>query len=66
LMGLYMASIKGSKKAKGVSRIYLPGEIELEKEKKSLAEGIVLGDSVVKALNDILEKVKSPLRLREE
>ena len=36
---------EGSKKAKGVSRIYLPGEIEFEKEKKSLTEGIELSDS---------------------
>jgi LDH2 family malate/lactate/ureidoglycolate dehydrogenase len=62
----YLASIKTSKKAKGVSQIYLPGEIELEKERKSLAEGIELSDSVVKSLNQLLEEVKSPLRLREE
>ena len=32
----YLASIKASRKAKGVSRIYLPGEIEYEKEQKNL------------------------------
>jgi LDH2 family malate/lactate/ureidoglycolate dehydrogenase len=63
LMESYGDSIKKSRKAKGVSRIYLPGEIELEKEKKSLAEGIELGDSVVGSLNQLLEKVKSRLRL---
>ncbi|MBS3918200.1 MAG: Ldh family oxidoreductase [Deltaproteobacteria bacterium] len=66
LMESYVESIKRSKKAKGVSRIYLPGEIELEKEKKSLAEGIPLNDSVVSSLNRLLEKVRSPLRLKEE
>jgi LDH2 family malate/lactate/ureidoglycolate dehydrogenase len=66
LMNAYAGSIKQSKKAKGVSRIYLPGEIEFEKEKKSLGEGILLSDSVVRSLNQLLEKVKSPLRLREE
>jgi len=66
LIQSYMSSIKESKKAKGVSRIYLPGEIELEKEKKSLAEGIELSDSVASNLNQLLERVKSPLRLREE
>jgi LDH2 family malate/lactate/ureidoglycolate dehydrogenase len=63
LMQSYGDSIKGSRKAKGVSRIYLPGEIEFEKEKKSMAEGIELNDSVVGSLNQLLEKVKSPLRL---
>jgi L-2-hydroxycarboxylate dehydrogenase (NAD+) len=66
LMTSYAGSIKKVKKAKDVSRIYLPGEIELEKEKKSLAEGIELSDSVVGNLNQLLEKVKSPLRLKEE
>ena len=59
----YLSSIKESKKADGVSRIYLPGEIEFEKEKKSLVEGIELGDSVVKNLNQLLERAKNPLRL---
>jgi LDH2 family malate/lactate/ureidoglycolate dehydrogenase len=66
LMTSYVGSIKKIKKAKDVLRIYLPGEIELEKEKKSLAEGIELSDSVVGNLNQLLEKVKSPLRLKQE
>jgi len=63
LMDSYIASIRKSKKAKGVTRIYLPGEIEFEKKKKSLAEGIELNESVVGNLNQLLEKVKSPIRL---
>jgi len=66
LMKGYLASIKESKKANGVSRIYLPGEIEFEKERKSLAEGIELSDSVVQNLNQLLERAKNPLRLSEE
>lgn len=65
LAGSYVESIKKTKKAKGVSQIYLPGEIELEKEKKSLAEGIELDLTVVNSLNQLLEKMKSPLRLSE-
>jgi len=65
LMDSYIGSIKKSKKAKGVSRIYLPGEIEFEKEKESLAEGIELNESVASDLNQLLEKVKSPIRLSE-
>jgi LDH2 family malate/lactate/ureidoglycolate dehydrogenase len=66
LMESYVESIKQSKKAKGVSRIYLPGEIELEKERKSLDEGIPLSDATVTSLNQLLEKVKSSMRLRGE
>ena len=64
LMQSYGDSIKKSRKAKGVSRIYLPGEIEFEKEKKNMAEGIELSDSVASSLNQLLERVKSPLRLQ--
>ena len=65
LMTSYVESVKKTKKAKNVQRIYLPGEIELEREKKSLAEGIELSDLVVSNLNQLLEKMKSPLRLSE-
>jgi LDH2 family malate/lactate/ureidoglycolate dehydrogenase len=66
LMASYVTSIKGAKKAKGVSRIYLPGEIEFEKEKQSAKEGIEINSEVAKDLNGLLEKVKSPLRLTQE
>jgi len=66
LMTSYAKSIKKIKKAKEVSQIYLPGEIELEKEKKSITEGIELDSTVVKSLNELLQKAKSPLRLSEE
>ena len=62
-MQSYGDSIRKSRKTKGVSRIYLPGEIELEKEKKSLENGIELNESLVKSLNGLLEKTKSDLRL---
>jgi len=65
LVGSYVKSIKKTKRVKDVSRIYLPGDIELEKEKKSLAEGIELDLTVVNSLNQLLEKMKSPLRLGE-
>jgi LDH2 family malate/lactate/ureidoglycolate dehydrogenase len=59
----YIKTMKGVKKAKDVSRIYLPGEIEHEKEKQSMAEGVEMTSLVVSDLNQLLEKVKSPLRL---
>ncbi len=66
LMDNYTHSIKKIRKAKGFSRIFLPGEIEFEKEKQSLAEGIEIDHAVADSLNRLLEKVKSPLRLTEE
>ncbi len=62
----YGCAIRKSKKARRNCRIYLPGEIEWEKEKKSAAEGIEMDAASVGSLNQLLEKVKSPLRLREE
>jgi LDH2 family malate/lactate/ureidoglycolate dehydrogenase len=59
----YVESIRGSRKAKSVSRIYLPGEIEFEKEKTSSKEGIEMNSGTTKDLNQLLEKLKSPLRL---
>jgi LDH2 family malate/lactate/ureidoglycolate dehydrogenase len=44
LIQVYLTSIKSSKRAKGVSRIYLPGEMEYEKEKESLREGIEISE----------------------
>lgn len=65
LMHSYTASIRNSKRAKGVPRIFLPGEIELEKEKESLKQGIEVNPEVAAAIEALLEKVKSPLRLGE-
>jgi LDH2 family malate/lactate/ureidoglycolate dehydrogenase len=63
LLRAYLSSIKASRKAKGVSRIYLPGEIEYEKEQRSLNEGIEVGPDTAGKLNALLEKFRSPLRL---
>jgi LDH2 family malate/lactate/ureidoglycolate dehydrogenase len=63
LIQTYLVSIKGSKKGKGVSRIYIPGERKFEKEKQSLKEGVEVSEGLAKNLNTLLEKVKSPLRL---
>jgi LDH2 family malate/lactate/ureidoglycolate dehydrogenase len=62
----YLRTIRESKKGPGVSRIYLPGEIESEREKKSAAEGVELSGATITNLNQLLERVRSPLRLREE
>jgi LDH2 family malate/lactate/ureidoglycolate dehydrogenase len=59
----YLASIKSSRKAKGVARIYLPGEIEYEKELKNMKEGIEINPGTAGKLNALLEKFGSSLRL---
>ncbi len=63
LIQSYFTAVKTSKKADGVSRIYLPGEIESEKEKMSMKEGVEIGEGVLKNLNLLLEKAQSPIRL---
>lgn len=63
LMKGYTDSIRNSRKAKGTSRIYLPGEIESEKEKMSRERGIDLSAASLESLNQLLEKVKSSMRL---
>jgi LDH2 family malate/lactate/ureidoglycolate dehydrogenase len=59
----YAAAIRGSRKATGTSRIYLPGEIEAEKEAASRERGIALGAGSREMVNQLLEKVGSTARL---
>lgn len=63
LMQGYVARMKGLKKAKGFDEIYLPGEIEQNKEKKCRADGVALDDNAVKAINELLEKIGSKTRI---
>ena len=63
LMKGYLDSIRGSRKAKGTARIYLPGEIEAEKEKASRERGIELTAASIEMVNQLLEKLKSSMRL---
>jgi LDH2 family malate/lactate/ureidoglycolate dehydrogenase len=63
LMKGYLDSIRGSRKANGTARIYLPGEIESEKEKTGRERGIDLRPASIEMVNQLLGKLKSPLRL---
>jgi LDH2 family malate/lactate/ureidoglycolate dehydrogenase len=63
LMKGYVASIRGSRKATGTPRIYLPGEVESEKEKSSRERGIELKTASIEMLNQLLEKLQNPTRL---
>ncbi len=59
----YIHEIKNLKKAKNVSEIYLPGEIELQQEEKTSRQGIELAALTVEKLNDILSKLGINKRL---
>jgi len=63
LMQGYADAIHASRKVAGTDRIYLPGEIESEREQKSRERGIELSPASVSMVNQLLEKRGSPLRL---
>ena len=56
-MDAYRSDIKRLKKAKGFEEIYLPGEIEYNRERQSLTEGISVADGAVDAINEILATI---------
>jgi len=58
-MDEYIQRIKGMKKAKQTTEIYIPGEIEQQKEKISNNDGIVLEDKAVEVLNQLLMSIGS-------
>src|SRR5881397_224412 len=53
--------IRGSEKAAGADRIYLPGEMEWERREKALVEGIDLPDDVVASLRALAEELQLDL-----
>lgn len=55
--------IKGSKRAKGVERIYLPGEIEFEVRKNREKEGIPLSSGVYNNLKELGNRLKVPFKI---
>lgn len=54
-MDSLIRQIRNSPKAKGVKRIYLPGEIEHEREEWSKTNGIILSKSMFKSLRGLAE-----------
>jgi len=56
-MDAYIDEIKGSRKAKGVSEIYLPGELEFMKERERRQQGIPLPLKVVEDLLGIGKEI---------
>lgn len=53
-------SIRNSEKAEGVSRIYMPGEIEYEKSIETRKNGIAVNEKVVKELNELAKNFGVP------
>lgn len=57
LMGEHIRTIRRSAKARDTSRIYLPGEIEVERQRLSVDQGVDVDDSVCQSIDCLLEKV---------
>ena len=52
----FMGQVKNSRKAAGVERIWFPGELEAEKRRRQLAEGIVMDDEVLVVMQEAAGK----------
>jgi LDH2 family malate/lactate/ureidoglycolate dehydrogenase len=65
LVGEYGRAIRSSAKARESLRIYLPGEIEAERERLSAEKGIDVDAPVCVSLDALLEKAGLPLRLKD-
>jgi LDH2 family malate/lactate/ureidoglycolate dehydrogenase len=61
----HLRAIRGSPKAAGTGRIFLPGEIEAEKERLAGQRGVEVDDSVCQALDALLEQKGLALRLKQ-
>ena len=59
----YIREIKGTRKAKGVDEIYLPGEIEYRKMQQRLKDGVPLPPKVVEELRGYSTEFGVPLDL---
>ncbi|SFN05721.1 Ldh family oxidoreductase [Thermodesulforhabdus norvegica] len=65
-LSLYADIIRNSRKARGVERIFLPGEIEAERARHSLKNGIAVDDRVIDSLNRLLEEKGISFRIEGE
>ena len=65
LVAEYGSSIRGSKKAGGTSRIYLPGEIEAEREVSSAQKGVEVDEPICQSLDKLLEKAGVAIRMKD-
>jgi LDH2 family malate/lactate/ureidoglycolate dehydrogenase len=66
LLDEHIRSIRSSPRAAGTRRIYLPGEIEAEKERLAAQRGVEVDDAVCQALDELLAKKGLSVRLKRE
>jgi LDH2 family malate/lactate/ureidoglycolate dehydrogenase len=65
LIDEHIRTIRGSTKAKGKDRIYLPGEIEAERERLNRDQGVEIDPPVMQAIDSLLEKRGLEVRLED-
>jgi LDH2 family malate/lactate/ureidoglycolate dehydrogenase len=66
LLNEYAADIRNSKKAVGVERIFLPGEIEADNADASKSQGIEVDSQIVEKINQLLEQKNLAIRIEEK
>ena len=59
-------TVKGSEKANGVSEIFIPGEIELNRAVLTEENGVKLSDAVLAELKEVGEKYGVPFACEKE
>ena len=62
-MNGYIKEIKGLRRQAGVAEIFLPGEVESQREEESRRHGVEIPDAVVAGLDQALVKLGSPLSI---
>lgn len=65
LIDEHVKAVRNSNKAQGNDRIYLPGEIEAEKERDARTRGVELDASVIQAVGELLKKRGLSLRIED-
>ena len=60
LINEHLAAYKKVKRAKGVSEIFLPGEIESRKERESWQNGLEIDPQVMEGLHEMLGSTAYP------
>ncbi len=65
LVNEYAEAIRNSRKAVGVERIFLPGEIEADKADASQSRGIEVDSQIVEKINVLLEKKDLAVRIEK-
>ena len=66
LVNEYATAIRNSKKAVGVERIFLPGEIEADKANASKSQGIEVDSQIIEKINVLLQQKDLSIRIEEK